>query len=293
MTEVLECPICHNQNLVNHLECRDYTVSNETFALRKCSDCNLLITTRRPDDLSPYYQSEDYISHSDRNDNTFSKIYSLARHITTFWKVRLVQKHINNHQGKILDVGCGTGTFLKACKDDGLQISGVEPSDKARSIAARLTQANISSGIDDLQDHFDIITMWHVLEHVPNPQEQITKLINRLNPGGTILIAVPNHESYDARKYKSTWAGYDVPRHLWHFSQKSIGRLFENNGLVLKETIPMKLDAFYVSMLSEKYVNGSLGIPQFLNGMFVGFISNINSGKAKNYSSLIYIARRK
>jgi SAM-dependent methyltransferase len=293
MTEVLECPICRNRQLSKYLECRDYTVSDEIFTLKKCDDCNLLITTPRPENLSRYYQSDDYLSHSDENKTAFSKIYSIVRQLTTAWKVGIIKKYLNLYNAKVLDVGCGTGTFLKKCKDQGLKITGVEPSPKARAIAIKVTEANILPDLHAVSGTFDAITLWHVLEHIPDMDQQINTLVNLLKPSGILLIAVPNHESPDAKKYKSVWAGYDVPRHVWHFSQRSIGKLFERFELTHIHTIPMKLDSFYVSMLSEKYKSGSLGIFQFTKGLVQGLLSNINSGKHNNYSSLIYIARRK
>jgi 2-polyprenyl-3-methyl-5-hydroxy-6-metoxy-1,4-benzoquinol methylase len=293
MTEVLECPICSNRNLLEHMQCRDHTVSNEIFQLKRCEACNLLITTPRPEELSKYYQSDNYISHNEESQNAFAKIYSLARRITIKWKVGIVKKYLSVNSADILDIGCGTGTFLKACKDHGLSISGVEPSLKARTIATKVTEANILADTNEVKGKFHAITLWHVLEHIPDLDKQLRLLRELLHPEGIILIAVPNHESPDARKYKSVWAGYDVPRHLWHFSRTSIGKLFEYSQLTHIDTIPMKLDSFYVSMLSEKYRNGSLGLVQFIKGMWSGLLSNTNSGKAKNYSSLIYIARRK
>jgi SAM-dependent methyltransferase len=275
------------------MQCRDHTVSNEIFQLKRCEACNLLITTPKPQEISKYYQSDDYISHSEESTNAFAKIYSIVRRITTKWKVGIVKKQLNVKNADILDIGCGTGTFLKVCKDHGLTITGVEPSLKARAIATKVTQANILSDVREVHGKFHAITLWHVLEHIPDLDKQLSTLKDLLHPEGIILIAVPNHESQDARKYKSLWAAYDVPRHLWHFSRTSIGKLFEHSQLTLIDTIPMKLDSFYVSMLSEKYRSGSLGLVQFIKGAWAGLASNVNSGKEKNYSSLIYIARKK
>ena len=138
-------------------------------------------------------------------------------------------------------------------------------------------------------EEYDVITMWHVLEHVENLQEYIQQLKDLLKENGTLLIAVPNYKSYDANYYKEFWAAYDVPRHLWHFSQASISKLFSVENISVVKTLPMKFDSYYVSLLSEKYKNGKMNpIKAFL----VGFTSNRKSKQTKEYSSLIYVLKK-
>jgi 2-polyprenyl-3-methyl-5-hydroxy-6-metoxy-1,4-benzoquinol methylase len=170
-------------------------------------------------------------------------------------------------------------------------VSGVEPSLTARTKAQELTQQKIHSSLKELDaKDFHAITLWHVLEHVPDLENIVEKLTSKLKKDGTIFIAVPNHESYDAKYYGNIWAAYDVPRHLWHFSRKNITMLMERNGLRLKTITPMKLDSFYVSMLSESYRNNSASsISNFLKAMWIGMKSNQKAATSGNYSSLIYI----
>jgi 2-polyprenyl-3-methyl-5-hydroxy-6-metoxy-1,4-benzoquinol methylase len=292
MTEITQCPICSNADLQPHITCKDYTVTGEHFSLKKCNSCDFLMTTPRPDVLGKYYQSEDYLSHSDKSTTLFGNIYAVVRKLTISWKLRIVKSLINK-SATVLDMGCGVGIFLNACKTRGYKIAGVEPSKDARVIAERNTGIKISANLEDTTGNFDLITLWHVLEHIPDLETKMILLREKLNQDGHLLIAVPNHKSHDALHYRERWAAYDVPRHLWHFSRTSMAKLFDKNQLELIDIIPMKLDSFYVSMLSEKYKNKKLGITEMIKGTWEGLISNLNSSKSFQYSSLIYIARKK
>lgn len=294
MYSVTECPICSNQTFHYFGHAKDYTVSHETFSLQRCSQCNFLVTSPRPLDseLGKYYVSESYVSHSDKATTGFGKLYEISRAFALKWKLTLVKKFLDPiaTAPSILDYGCGTGLFLKTIKQSGFNIAGVEPSDKARTLAEKNTGTKIQASIDTLQGKYDSITLWHVLEHVSNLNDVLAELRNRLNKNGTLIIAVPNYKSNDAKKYGMAWAGYDVPRHLWHFEQKTMTQLLAKHNFRNIETIPMKLDAYYVSMLSEKYNAGNSSIITFLKGATTGFLSNLKA-KQKNYSSIIYIAR--
>jgi len=258
----LDASPVNNNPLQAYISCKDYTVSNEIFTIVKDESSQLLVTSPRPndEDLDRYYESEDYISHSDAKKSLFDRIYQLVRNFTLKRKIKLINSFVK--EGKsILDIGAGTGDFLVACKNSGWQVQGVEPNDKARSIAEEklaieLSTLNTTLGIQK----FDVITMWHVLEHVPNLNEYIAQLNILLKENGRLVVAVPNHKSFDASYYGEFWAAYDVPRHLWHFSQTSIKQLFERENMVVEKTLPMKFDAFYVSLLSEKYKNQKMNL---------------------------------
>jgi 2-polyprenyl-3-methyl-5-hydroxy-6-metoxy-1,4-benzoquinol methylase len=296
LIEISECPVCSGHSFTKTLICQDFTVSHETFSIVKCDQCQLLITSPRPADgeLGKYYFSEEYISHSSESKNITDKVYRLARHFTLNWKLRLVKKNsFRKAKLKLLDYGCGTGDFLQKCKDDGHDVYGVEPSDKARGTATSLTGAHITSSINELQENsFDAITLWHVLEHVPNPNKTLSQLIAKLNENGTMFIAVPNHKSNDAQHYGPHWAAYDVPRHLWHFSQHNMKLLATKNKLTQVNILPMKLDAFYVSLMSEKYKAGKQTFSTLIKGFFRGLLSNRKATQDNDYSSLIYIFRK-
>lgn len=295
MQSINECPICEGRNFSYYLTCADHTVSHETFQLVKCQSCGFVITSPRPEnsDLGNYYISNNYISHSRRIKNVFDLVYRITRHFTLQWKATLIKKYLYEfNRPEVLDYGCGTGEFLNKCETSGFAIQGVEPSDKARYHAELLLNKKIHPTIETLNQQFDIITLWHVLEHIPNLNDIIKHLNTHLKQNGTMFIAVPNHNSEDAKIYKEQWAGYDVPRHLWHFTSQTMNQLLNKHGLKVKEIIPMKLDAFYVSILSEKYIKGYTGPMQMMQGFSTGLKSNIRAKSNQQYSSLIYIIRK-
>ncbi|NAS31605.1 methyltransferase domain-containing protein [Flavobacteriaceae bacterium R38] len=271
------------------LSCKDHTVSGEVFELLHDENYDMLITSPQPelDTLSKYYQSEDYISHTDAKRSLFEKIYHLVKSFALHKKLKLVNSETNSHEN-ILDIGAGTGDFLKVAKDKSWNVSGTEPDLKARSLSKEKGILLLEETSLFENHFFDAITMWHVLEHVPDVKKQLKELKRLLKPDGTIFIAVPNFKSLDAKKYKEFWAAYDVPRHLWHFSKTSISKLAEDEGLKVDKILPMKFDAYYVSLLSEKYKNGKMNV---FKAFFNGFHSNLNALSTKEYSSLIYVLK--
>lgn len=291
--EINQCPVCEGKTFTPYLRCVDHTVSHETFQLVQCRTCEFILTSPHPDNgsLSKYYLSDEYISHSNRSATLIDKVYQFSRNISLRWKINLVRCD-SRETKRILDFGCGTGEFLNAAKTNGFKVSGVEPSDIARSQASKLTNERIRESIDEVEDVFDVITLWHVIEHVPDLNALIEKLKSRLAKNGTMFIAVPNHLSLDAKLYKELWAGYDVPRHLWHFSRSTMTKLLTKHSLKVESVIPMKLDSFYVSMLSEKYIRKRNSIPGLIKAFFTGLKSNFNGERTREYSSLIYVVKK-
>jgi len=288
------CPICDNRHFENYLETYDYTITHEKFKLIRCTNCSFVITNPRPsfESMAKYYDSEQYISHSGGTNSLFDKIYLLARSFTLQWKYKLIKQYSASNE-TILDYGCGTGEFLNFVQTKGLQVVGVEPNELARKKASLKLQGGISENLESFnKGSFSVITLWHVLEHIHHLNETIQNLKSLLTESGHLIIAVPNFMSQDSFKYKESWAGYDVPRHLWHFSQETMNKLLEKNGLKIVETKPMKLDSYYVSLLSEGYKNPdqsklTKGVKAFLEGIK----SNFSARKNSQYSSLIYIAK--
>jgi len=272
------------------LTVKDHSVSKESFHLYWDDSLDLVYTHPQPNasNLPKYYESEDYISHTDGKRSLFEKAYHFVKNIALKKKVALINK-CNSGKGKLLDIGAGTGDFLNAAKTNGWQTIGIEPSEKARSIALK-KGVTFANDMQSLADHsFDVITMWHVLEHVPDIEKQIAELKRLLKPNGTIVIAVPNFNSFDAKHYGVFWAAYDVPRHLWHFSKTAIKILFEREGLQLQKVIGMPFDAFYVSLLSEKYKTGKMN---FIKAFSIGLQSNVKANGTKEHSSHIYIIQQ-
>jgi 2-polyprenyl-3-methyl-5-hydroxy-6-metoxy-1,4-benzoquinol methylase len=276
------------QNNIFFQKVRDYSVSKEIFELHHNPEYDILITFPKPslEKLPSYYESEDYISHTDGKRSLFERAYHLIKGIALKNKLKLINSQ--SQKGRILDIGAGTGDFLVVAKNDGWDTIGIEPSEKAKGIAINKS-VKFADSLSVLENNsFDVITMWHVLEHVPNLDEYIVELKRLLKPTGTIIIAVPNFKSFDAEYYGKFWAAYDVPRHIWHFSKTAIEKLFSEKEMKLVEVLPMKFDSFYVSLLSEKYKTGKMN---FIKAFFVGLKSNLNGNKTKEYSSHIYIIK--
>lgn len=278
-----------NLSNTNHfLNVKDYSVSQETFELLYDETLDMLITHPQPslEKLPSYYESVDYISHTDGNKSVFEKMYQFVKGIALKNKLKLI--NTQSSKGRILDIGAGVGDFLQVAKNYGWQTIGIEPSAKAKTIA----KSKGVSFVEDLSklenNSFDIITMWHVLEHVPDLENQIKELKRLLKPNGTVIIAVPNFKSHDALHYGKYWAAYDVPIHLWHFSKTAIKKLFAKEDLHLVKVLPMKFDAFYVSLLSEKYKTGKMN---FIKAFFIGLKSNWKGSQNLEYSSHIYLIK--
>jgi 2-polyprenyl-3-methyl-5-hydroxy-6-metoxy-1,4-benzoquinol methylase len=276
------------QNNIFFLKVKDYSVSKEVFELHHNPEYDLLMTFPKPslEKLPSYYESEDYISHTDGKRSLFEKVYHFIKGIALKNKLKLI--NAQSAKGKLLDIGAGTGDFLVVAQKDGWNVTGIEPSAKAKGIAIN-KGVDFADSLSDLESQtFDIITMWHVLEHVPNLEDYLSELKRLLKPTGTIIIAVPNFKSFDANFYGRHWAAFDVPRHIWHFSKTAIEKLFTEKGMQLKAVLPMKFDSYYVSLLSEKYKTGRMN---FIRAFFVGLQSNLNGKKTNEYSSHIYILK--
>lgn len=293
LERVEHCPICANNTFQPFLVCKDYTTTGELFHVEQCTQCGMVITNPRPtqEKASTYYQSSQYISHNTIATGLFDSIYLVVRRFTLRWKRRLVNPYLNGNL--LLDVGCGTGSFLHHCKQSGLEVYGVEPSDDARAKALGY-DLRIVESIEKLPHvQFDVITLWHVLEHMYELNASLEKIKDRLADNGIIFIAVPNWQSPDASHYHENWAGYDVPRHVWHFSKAAMEMVLKNSGLKLKKIIPMMLDAFYVSLLSEKNAgHGKLSILKAMKAIRNGYQSNLKAKRGMNYSSLIYLVQK-
>ena len=278
-------------NKKHFLTVKDYSVSQEIFDLYYDEELDMLITDPQPslENLGKYYESVDYISHTDSKRSLFEKCYHFIKSIALKNKLNLVNS-LQPAKGSILDIGAGTGDFLSVVKENGWNTIGVEPSEKAKAIAKNKGVAFVDQTSELENNSFDIITMWHVLEHVPNLDNQLKELKRLLKPNGNLIIAVPNFKSFDAKHYGNFWAAYDVPIHFWHFSKTAIKRLFAKEDMELVQVLPMKFDSFYVSLLSEKYKTGKMN---FISGFFIGLISNVSGFFKKEFSSHIYVLKNK
>ena len=276
------------------LTVKDHSVSGETFDLIFNQYEDILETTPKPASgkLSFYYESKDYISHTDSKRNLLEQAYHLVRKRALKKKLNVINS-FKTVDKDLLDIGCGTGDFLEIAKNGKWKIAGVEPDKNARNIANSKTNNKVFD-VDVLSKleaaSFDVITLWHVLEHLPDIEEHLTMFNHLLKPSGRLVIAVPNYKSYDASYYKAFWAAYDVPRHLWHFSQIGLKRILTEKGFIFDKSYPMLFDSFYVSLLSEKYKSGFMNP---VKAFWIGLKSNLKAKRSSEYSSLIYTFKKR
>lgn len=295
MEIISNCPVCGSAAIVPALSCKDYVASGERFELTRCNDCTFLFTNPRPDaaHIGKYYQSDRYVSHAGSKEQfTFMyKVYDVVRDYSIQSKLRLIKKYHSN--GKLMDLGCGLGYFLHgAVLDKTFEAIGVDISNDAINYVKNKFGYTVhpESDLDSFAPaSFDIITQWHVLEHVHMLNERMQQLQKILKPGGTLFIAVPNSDSWDAKHYGEYWDGYDVPRHLYHFNKKSFSLLMNNHGFSVVDIKSMPFDAPYISMRSEVHKGNSL---EFVRGGAKGVISTVSAMFSGNHSSLLFIVKK-
>lgn len=287
------CPWCGSQKAQIHLWLKDEFLTKEEFLIYECQSCGLLYTDPRPsgEKIGNYYKSEEYYSHQENKKGFIPKIYETVKGFNLKKKYKIASNDLKT--GKMLDIGCGVGDFLKTMENNGWEATGIEPSSQAKEIARKKIKANLLdineiNGLEDVS--FDLITMWHVLEHVENLKEEVQQLERLLKVGGRLVLALPNFKSYDAQFYKAYWAAYDVPRHLNHFCKESINNIFKNSSLVLTNTNKLKWDAYYISYLSEMYRMKKLPL---IRGVWKGFVSNCKARRTGEWSSMIYIFEKR
>ena len=276
-----------NSNKI-YLETTDHLVSKEKFRLEHLTETDMLVTQPIPENISNYYDSDNYISHTDEAKTLLEKVYQTVKKIALKRKLALINKYHNTSK-TILDIGCGTGEFLITARKNNWNTLGVEINDEARNKSSKKNITTYKFIEEVKSSQFNIITLWHVLEHLKDLNGTITKISSLLDTDGTLIIAVPNYKSYDANYYKEYWAAYDTPRHLWQKKKKSISTIFENHNLKVVRTLPMYFDSYYVSLLSEKYKTGK---SNYLKAFYRGMLSNLKAKRTGEYSSLIYVLQK-
>lgn len=290
------CPLCKSENITKRFACKDMFATGEMFDIVECHECGLVFTQGVPDEkeIGRYYESPAYISHSNTNKGLVNKAYHLARSIMLRRKVRLINKLTLLKSGKLLDYGAGTGYFAQAMTNAGWEVTAIEKSEQARKLAMNEFGLEIKP-----EEHLaamenksiDVITMWHVMEHIQNPDRMWKEIYRILDDTGIAVIAVPNCKSYDAQEYKEHWAAYDVPRHLWHFTPGTIMRWGEKHGFILERQMTMPFDGFYISMLSEGYRGTGMKCVKGLWNGLKGWFAQANRRSAS--SSIIYVFRKR
>lgn len=286
-----KCPWCGSNKAQINLWLKDEFLTKKDFHICECLNCGLLYTMPRPskEKIGAYYKSDEYYSHQENKKGFVPRLYEAIKKINLKHKFRLASRDLP--VGKLLDIGCGVGDFLHIAENKGWQCTGVEPSEEAREIARQRIKGDLlySEDLEQLPDQsFDLITMWHVLEHVDDLKWQVAQLQRLIKPNGRIVIAVPNYRSYDGRFYNAYWAAYDVPRHLNHFNKTVVTKIFKTSGLSLVSMDKLVWDAYYISFMSEQYKHHFMPL---VRGVFRGLVSNAKARRSGEWSSLVYVFR--
>ncbi len=295
LTTYNPCPICSGTTYIKVGEARDELVSKRIFPLLRCEKCGMLVTGNAPvpSELGSFYRNKAYISHSDTHRGLTNRLYHWVRHRTLRSKYKLIDRLSKGQKGGlIVDVGAGTGFFAAYMQRKGYSVHCIEQDAEARSFIENRHHLATSPYLKEAQlprAGVNFITLWHVLEHIPDLKEHFALFRKLLTTDGTLILALPNHTSWDAKHYSCSWAAYDVPRHLWHFAPEHICRLAQNEGFRLIEKHPMPFDAYYISLLSEQQ-RGRKGIWGYFRAFYAGLRSNYAARRnPTEASSLIYV----
>jgi 2-polyprenyl-3-methyl-5-hydroxy-6-metoxy-1,4-benzoquinol methylase len=289
------CPLCLSEMIAVKFECTDHFISKEVFAIAGCGNCGFLFTQDCPDEdvISGYYESEEYISHSDTNAGLLNKLYHLIRELMLIRKRGIIEKATGMKKGSLLDIGSGTGHFGGMMKKAGWKVKAIEINEKTRLNSAITFGLDVysPSEISDLeQESLDCITLWHVLEHLHDPEDYISKIHALLKPGGICLVALPNSSSFDEKFYRRFWAAFDVPRHLWHFDPSTFRHFSEKSAFKIESQSVLPFDVFYISILSEKYRGSKF---PFIQGLIRGsWFALLSFFSRSGSSSIVYILRK-
>lgn len=287
------CSVCESGNIQEKHNLKDYSHTQKKFSVAVCEDCGFHFTQDAPDadSIGPYYKSENYVSHSDTQKGLFFKVYHSVRDYMLKKKKNIVKSATGLKSGKLLDIGTGTGYFPNVMKKSGWEVEGVEQDEATRKYAAskfNFKVFDVSAFYNLQEENFDAISMWHVLEHVHDLDGYLKKIKTILKPSGALIVAVPNHTSFDQEYYKEFWAAWDIPIHLWHFNPSTMGNLMSRYGFKIEKIVPMPFDAAYVSMLSQQYKTGRK-FPGLLKGIKFALQGKSNPERC---SSVIYIIKK-
>lgn len=290
------CPLCGSSNIKKQFTCKDHFATGELFDIYHCHECSFAFTQGVPDEkeIGPYYDTPTYVSHSDTDKGLVNKLYHIVRGIMLRRKVSLIKRLTMLRSGNLLDYGAGIGYFAKAMQNTGWSITAIEKSQQAREYAQRNLGINMKPEeyLATIEDRtFDVVTMWHVMEHIQQFDSFWDTLYRILDDSGIAVIAVPNSASYDAEYYRENWAAYDVPRHLWHFTPSTIMNWGLKHGFILERQYTMPFDGFYISMLSERYKGSKCATLRGIWNGLLGWLATFDKCSAS--SSIIYVFRKK
>ena len=264
---------------------KDHLLTKQTFRIERDESTGLLATRPIPENLLSYYETTNYRSHGSKSKGLIGFLYTAVKALRTTSKKKLLKTHHGSFDS-ILDIGCGDGMFLSGFRDK--FVKGVEPSPRARAQCAK-KNLDVAESISEVTGSFDLITLWHVLEHLPDLKGDLKRIYNLLSDDGSLFVAVPNCNSWDAEYYGAFWAGYDVPRHLWHFDKKGLEATLINAGFEITGYEAQTLDLFYVAYLSEKYKGSRAAL---LRGVLTGVYAVLTKKTSNKPSALLVVAKK-
>lgn len=292
MNKIEECPSCQSVSFNPVFTAADHVVSGDLFDIIECDNCHIRLTNPIPDEkeILPYYDSDDYVSHSETTRGAINKLYAVVRRVMLIRKRKVIQSLGPGRSGKLLEIGCGAGAFLNEMHRSGWEVLGIEPNRRARDTVMRKYSLAVRSPEEwftQPESSYDVIALWHVLEHLHSLDGYLRRIRTCLEDNGVLIVAVPNYRSFDGEYYQSRWAAYDLPRHLYHFTYESMTVLLKRYGLTITTIKRLPFDAFYASMLSEKHSEGFVA-----RGLWIGLRSYLQAlGDTKRSSSIIYVVR--
>ncbi|MEE9166369.1 MAG: class I SAM-dependent methyltransferase [Candidatus Neomarinimicrobiota bacterium] len=241
--------------------------------------------------MGKYYESDDYVPHSEVPRGIIPLLYGNVQRLTLVQKRNLVERMAHFSGRRLLDLGCGTGAFLNTMHRAGWEVDGVEAHERARELVRKRYGLQVQAPDQWLKSDspgFDIVTLWHTLEHLHGLDRYLQRIRDGLRNDGFLFVAVPNYRSYDAEHYQTLWAAYDAPRHLYHFDFGSLATLFRKHRFRLFKIRHLPFDSFYVSMLSEKNGDGSL-----VRGVWIGLRSYLQAlPDPRRSSSILFILNK-
>ncbi len=306
--ETRACPLCGQANHTQFLQAPDRfnPEGGYSFRIAQCTDCGFVYLNPRPiaETIGQFYQDEAYQPFLSTlgERSLWDRLYEFVRSHALRGKRNKIERL--QKTGRLLDVGCGTGEFLDEMQRHGWQVAGMEKDEEAAQFAGKnyglAVQTRLLQECEFDKASFDVITFWHVLEHVYDPIETLNTAKSLLKPDGLILIAMPNIHSFDARFYGQHWVALDTPRHLLHFTPDSVAKLCDVIGLRLLGVRQMVLDAFYNCILSEQLrltMKKKTGIRLLPAGLRAGVIATLSVANAcrfwrsqlRNGSSNLYV----
>lgn len=293
--EIKACIVCGSTDHQTELLVTDWLVTQEKFNVKRCNKCLFRFTANPPsaEAAGKYYETEEYVEHSDNNDGFINKLYHFGRKWMMKYKLSLIQNLQTGN--RLLDVGSGAGYFLNFMQQSGYAVEGVEISEKA--VKGCKDKYNIDAYHpsrligNKIEINVDIITLWHVFEHVYEYDEYFNSFSKLLSKDGRLIIAMPNYKCLEEKIYRTHWNGYDTPRHLWHFTPETFKKFAADRGFEIVKMKSLPLDPFYNSMISASYKKSFTLLPiTLLNGILSSILSSIS---LKHSSSIVYILKKK